>query len=118
MAWITVKPENVGGGRPRRAPAARFYPKTGQLALNHAAVALLGVPRRVYVQVEPELRRIRLQPAPPADGGAFTLAGGGNTPFRVSLKAVLAQHPQLAGAYRVVRSAGGIECIREGDGDE
>lgn len=114
MAWLPVKPENGGGGRQPKTPVAKLY-ASGKMTLSHAAVALLGDPRRVHVQIEPELKRIRLQPATPNDGGAFALAGGGNTPHRVSLTAVVRKYPGMVGDYRIVRAAGGIECIQEVD---
>lgn len=61
---------------------------------------------------EPELKRIRLQPSTPTDNGAFALAGGGNSPHRIGLKAVSTKYPQMVARYRVVRSAGGIECVQ------
>jgi hypothetical protein len=112
MAWIAVRPATIGGGRQPKEPIAKLY-KTGVFTLSFAAVALLGDPQRVHVQVEPELRRIRIQPATPHDVGAFSLAGGGNTPHRIGLRAVTRKFPELAGSYRVVRAAGGIECIQE-----
>lgn len=115
MAWIHVKPDNSGGsGRRRKEPTAKLY-DNGQLTLNHAATALLGEPPRVRVQIEPELKRMRLQPATPNDAGAFSLSGGGNSPHRISLKSVVRQFPALCGDYRVVRAAGGIECIQESE---
>jgi len=114
MAWIHVKPESLPGGRQPKAPTAKLY-ESGQFTLSHAAVALLGDPQRVHVQIEPELRRIRLQPATPNDTGAFALSGGGNTPHRIGLRAVTRKYPTLIGSYRVVRAAGGIECIQQED---
>lgn len=114
MAWVQIKPENTGGGRPQREPAAKLY-ATGQFTLNHAAVALLGEPPRVRVQVEPDMRRIRLQPATPNDNGAFALSGGGNSPYRIRMATAAKKYPQLVGDYRVARATGGIECIWEDD---
>lgn len=42
MAWISIKPENQGGGRQPKEPVAKLY-STGQFTLSHAAVAA-GVP--------------------------------------------------------------------------
>lgn len=115
MTWLHVKPAKLNGkGRQWKEPSAKLY-DSGQFTLNHAAVALLGDPPRVRVQIEPELRRIRLQPATPNDACAFSLSGGGNSPHRISLKSVVKQHPALIGDYRVVRMAGGIECIQESE---
>ncbi|WP_297636227.1 hypothetical protein [Caldilinea sp.] len=98
--------------RRQKKPAAKLY-DSGQFTLNHAATALLGKPPRVRVQIEPELKWMRLQPATPNDAGAFSLSGGGNSPHRISLKSVVKQFPALCGDYRVV--AGGIECIQESE---
>ena len=108
MPWIPVVPENQGGGRKQKTPSAKLY-DTGQFVLTHAAVALLGDPPKVRVQINPDERAIRLTPTTPTDSSAFALAGGGNVQHRISLKAVVTKYPQMVGAYRVVRSAGGIE---------
>lgn len=115
MTWIPIKPENLGGGRPSKDLKAKLY-DTGQFTISHAAVALLGDPPRVAVQVDPDAQRIRLAPATPTDGGAFSLAGGGNSPHRISLRSVARRWPDLVGEYAVVRVAGGIEC-RKQEGD-
>ncbi len=112
MAWISIKPENQGGGRQPKEPVAKLY-STGQFTLSHAAVALLGDPPKVRVQIEPELRRIRLQPATPNDNGAFALSGGGNSPHRIGLTSMSKKYPEMIANYRVVRSAGGIECVQD-----
>lgn len=112
MAWISIKPENQGGGRQPKEPVAKLY-ASGQFTLSHAAVALLGDPPKVRVQIEPELKRIRLQPATPNDNGAFALAGGGNSPHRIGLTSVSKKYAKMVASYRVVRSAGGIECIQD-----
>ena len=112
MAWLNIKPENQGGGRQPKEPIAKLY-STGQFTLSHAAVAILGDPAKVRVQVEPDLRRIRLQPTTPNDNGGFALAGGGNSPHRIGLTSVAKKYPQMIASYRVVRSAGGIECVQE-----
>ena len=83
MAWLNIKPENQGGGRQPKEPVAKLY-STGQFTLSHAAVAILGDPAKVRVQIEPDLRRIRLQPTTPNDNGGFALAGGGNSPHRIA----------------------------------
>lgn len=115
MAWIQIKPESQGGGRQPKEPTAKVY-ESGQMTLSHAAVALLGDPAKVRVQIEPELKRIRIQPATPNDVGAFSLSGGGNSPHRIGFKAVVRKYPQIVGEYRVVRASGGIECVRQ-DGE-
>lgn len=117
MPWINIKPENLGGGRQQKAPAAKLY-DSGQFVVNHAAVAMLGEPPRVRVQIDPDARLIRLTPATPSDNGAFALAGGGNAQHRLGLKAVAAKWPQMCTEYTVVRVAGGIECRPAIDRDD
>lgn len=112
--WIPVKPVSQGGGRTQKAPAAKLY-ETGQFTINHAAVELLGGPERVLVQIEPILKRIRLQPTTPENQGGFSLAGGGSGQHRISLKAAANEYPELIAEYVVVRIAGGIECRQVGD---
>lgn len=107
--WINVVPENLGGGRQQKTPAAKLY-DSGQFVINHAAVAMLGEPPRVRVQIDPDALRIRLTPATPTDNGAFALAGGGNAQHRLGLKAVASRWPQMVGEYQIARIAGGIEC--------
>jgi len=109
MPWINIKPENLGGGRQQKKPSAKLY-ESGQFVLNHAAVAMLGDPPRVSVQIDPDTLRIRLAPATPTDNGAFALAGGGNAQHRLGLKAVAGKWPQMVGEYTVQRIASGIEC--------
>ncbi len=109
MPWINIKPENLGGGRTQKAPAAKLY-ESGQFVINHAAVTMLGDPPRVRVQIDPDARLIRLTPATPTDTGAFALAGGGNAQHRLGMKAVASKWPMMCTSYTVVRIAGGIEC--------
>ena len=109
MPWINIKPENLGGGRTQKAPSAKLY-DSGQFVINHAAVAMLGEPPRVRVQIDPDARLIRLTPATPSDTGAFALAGGGNAQHRLGLKAVASKYTEMCTSYTVVRIAGGIEC--------
>jgi len=117
MPWINITPENLGGGRQQKLPAAKLY-DSGQFVINHAAVALLGEPPRVRVQIDPDAQRIRLTPATPNDNGAFALAGGGNAQHRLGLKAVANRWPKMIGEYQVARIAGGIECRRKESEDE
>lgn len=117
MAWINIKPENQGGGRKSKEAAAKLY-ASGQFTLSHAAVAMLGEPPKVRVQIEPEQKRIRITPATPTDSGAFSLAGGGNSPHRLGLKAVASKYPQMIAAYTVVRINGGIECRQAEEDDD
>ena len=109
MAFIDIKPDNSGGGRQPKELKAKVY-ASGQFTLSHAAVALLGHPPKVRVQVDPDAARIRLSPATPTDNGAFALAGGGNSPHRISLRAVVRKWPGMVGEYKVVRMSGGVEC--------
>lgn len=108
MAWIQVKPTNSGGGRRPAAPTAKLY-ESGQLTLSSATSALLGFPPKVLVQVEPDQRRIRLQPTTPENQGGFALSGGGNSPHRIGFKAAATKYPRLVGDYSAVKIAGGIE---------
>ena len=117
MPWITIKPENLGGGRKQNKPAAKLY-SAGQFVMNHATVALLGEPDRVTVQIEPETRRIRLMPTTPDSTGGFALAGGGNSQHRISLRAVVARWPEMAGEYSTHRIAGGLEFRRKDEAAE
>ncbi|MFZ1812147.1 MAG: hypothetical protein WAU02_01310 [Candidatus Saccharimonadales bacterium] len=109
MAGIDIKPDNSGGGRQPKELKAKLY-DNGQFTLSHAAVALLGEPPRVRVQVDPDARKVRVYPATPNDAGAFALAGGGNSPHRISLRTVAKRWPGMVAEYRVVRLAGGVEC--------
>ena len=104
MAWIDIKPDNSGGGRQPKELKAKLY-DNGQFTLSHAAVALLGEPPRVRVQVDPDARKVRVYPATPNDAGAFALAGGGNSPHRISLRTVAKRWPGMVAEYRVVRLA-------------
>lgn len=62
MTWIPIKPENLGGGRQSKELKAKLY-DTGQFTISLSAVALLGDPPRVAVQIDPDAQRIRLTPA-------------------------------------------------------
>jgi hypothetical protein len=108
MPWHKLIPASLGGGRQPKTPSAKLY-ATGQFTLSHATVTLLGDPARVRVEVDPEARIFRLTPTTPSDNGGFSLAGGGNSPHRLSLTSAIKRWPELAGEYRAVRSAGGVE---------
>lgn len=108
MPWLQIKPANSGGGRKPGLPTAKLY-ESGQLTISHAACALLGYPPKVLVQIEPDAERIRLQPTTPENQGGFSLAGGGNSPHRIGLKAVVNKYEQMIGEYIAVKMAGGIE---------
>ena len=108
MPWIQQVPANAGGGRKQQAPTGKVY-SDGQFAISHAAAAMLGAPERVLVFVEPELEAIRVQPTTPEHKGAFSLAGGGNSPHRISLRRAIKTYPQLEGEYAARKIAGGIE---------
>lgn len=116
MAWITIKPENTGGGRTAAPPSARMH-KDGALVMSAACMKLLGETKRVLVQVEPTLRAIRLTPTTPTNTGAFSINGGGGaTPPRVSLRKAVRKWPSLVGVYgEVKRIAGGVELRQTAD---
>ena len=76
MPWIPVVPENQGGGRKQKTPSAKLY-DTGQFVLTHAAVALLGEPPKVGVQINPDERAIRMTPTTPIERRAHLLPGAG-----------------------------------------
>lgn len=110
MAWINIKPVNTGGGRKSTAATAKLY-ATGMLSISHAACKMLGSPERVLVQINPETRRIRLMPTTPDNNGAFSLAGGGNTPHRIGIRSATTSYPELIADYKVTKIAGGIELV-------
>jgi len=116
MTYRQLIPQNTGGGRSRKAPAATFRPD-GQLTLNHAAADLLGEPGRVRVFVDADARRIRLEPTTPADGGGWSLSGGGNAQRRIGLRQLAKDHPEMAGDYSIHKLAGGIELRRKVEDD-
>jgi len=114
MPYRQLIPQNTGGGRSRQSPSAAFR-KDGQLVLNHAAAELLGNPPKVRVFADTDARRLRLEPTTPADGGGWSLSGGGNAQHRVGLRQFAKDHPAMAGDYSIHRLAGGIELRRQPD---
>ena len=114
MAWIVIKPANPGGTYSRQpvAPRGRLHP-AGELIINAAAMEMLGWPARVLVEVEPNELKIRLRPTTPDNMGGFVLAGGGHSPHRARLSAMMRRYPQLVGGYAVARIAGGVELRQD-----
>ena len=112
MPWKTITPTSSGGGRRPKQPAARLY-ADGQLSFTHAAVELLGSPERVRVEYNTDAHEFRIFPAAPDDAGSWSLAGGGNSPHRVGLRAFAKANPEYVGIYTVRKSARGILLIKE-----
>lgn len=108
---IAYKPAGRGGAGKRHPPAAKLT-ADGMLTLNHEAVELLGSPPRILMSVNPRQGRIYLRPATPGNyEGAYSLAGGGNSPHRISARSLIRDYPLLASAYRVGKSAEGIVLV-------
>lgn len=112
MAWQRLIPTNVGGGRKRTMLAARLD-ATGQLSMTHAVADLLGNPSRVTVEVEPELRQIRLRPTTPQDRGGWAFSGGGNASYRIRIAEAAKKWPQLIGEYTPTKLASGVLFIQK-----
>lgn len=108
MPWTKIVPKNSGGGRPPDEPAATMY-ESGQLTLTASAVKMLGNPERVRLEVDAQAERIRLTPTTPADGGGFSLSGGGNSPARIGCRDAVRRYEGLIGKYSVQKIAGGVE---------
>lgn len=100
-------------GRKSLKPAAALS-ASGLLSLNAAAAAALGEPEKVVVEVDVEKRAFRLAPATPADRGAWTLSGGGNTTYRIRLAAHAKEFEEcgMPGEYVVTRQAGCVVLTR------
>lgn len=113
MAWFKMVPANTGGGRPRALLTARMDAQ-GQFSMSHAVADMLGCPERVIVEVEPELRQIRLTPTTPDNRGGFALSGGGNASYRVRAKEVLNRWPGagLIGDYQPRKQASAVVFVR------
>jgi hypothetical protein len=109
MPWHTLKPARTGGGGRRKAPPAASISAGGLLLVNHAAVILLGEPERVTIQINLDEIRMRLIPLPPEATGGWSLSGGGNSQYRVMLRLLPQQYPQMIGAYTVHKTSKGIE---------
>ncbi|MCB0132560.1 MAG: hypothetical protein KDD78_16980 [Caldilineaceae bacterium] len=107
MSWKQIVPQNSGGGRKRKQPAATLY-KSGQLVLNHAAADLLGTPPRVILEVSTTSPAIRLRPTTAGDSGGFALSGGGNSQWRLMCKNLVRDHPDLCGPLGVSKAAHGL----------
>lgn len=110
--WIKIIPANQGGGRKSTEPTAKIS-EAGQLHMSQAAARLLGEPRRVRVEIQPDSQLVRMYPGTPDDGGAFSLSGGGNSPYRIHCRALVRDHPQMAGQYIASKINGGIELRKQ-----
>ena len=111
MPWHTLKPARTGGAGRRKAPPAASITAGGLLLINHAAVALLGAPERVTIQINPDEIRMRVIPLPPEATSGWSLSGGGNSQYRVMLRLLPQQHPQMIGSYTIHKTSKGIELI-------
>lgn len=117
MPWINLQPLRAGGtGRPRGAATAIVY-QGGDLTITHNSKALLGTPDRVRISYDPDAERIRLMPTTPGDVGGFALSGGGNSPYRASVRQMVKDHPNMVGHYNTVKTARGIELQKDEGGD-
>lgn len=113
MALVTIKPENVGGGRSSGQPSGKLY-KEGQFTLNAAFSKLLGNVERVIVQVDDKLPIIVLTPTTPTnEGGSFSVNGGGYMPIRLTLRGAVRRFPHLIGDYDQVRKRAGAIELRQ-----
>lgn len=112
MAWIRIKPKNIGGGRKPPPPTGKLY-ESGQFTLSNTTADMLGNPSRILVSIEPEIQRIRLTPTTPNDTGGFSLSGGGNSPYRIGLKLATKTYPQMIGDYVAYRITGGVELKKD-----
>ena len=107
MTWHKLVPANSGGGRKRDLRTARLDAH-GQFSMSHAVADMLGAPDRVLVEVEPELRQIRLTPTTPDNQGGFALSGGGNASYRVRMKEALNRWPEIEGTYTPRKQAAAV----------
>lgn len=112
--WKQLIP-STSGGRPegKQQPTAKLG-ENGHLSLNTATVKLLGATEKVLIFVDALADQIKLEPATLSDKGGWTLTGGGNTTYRVTLKQLIAIHPHMAGEYKVTRQAGSIVLVKAG----
>lgn len=117
MAWHKITPTNTGGGRSRALLSARMDAH-GQFSMSHAVADMLGNPDRVLVEVDPDLRQIRLTPTTPDNKGGFALSGGGNASYRIRAKEALNRWPDagLVGEYVPRKQANAVLFVRTDDG--
>lgn len=107
-------PANTGGGRARTLLAARMN-ATGQFSMSHAVADMLGNPERVIVEVEPDLKQIRLTPTTPDNKGGFALSGGGQSSSHIRAKEILNRWPALVGEYRPRKQAAAVVFVKAVD---
>ena len=111
MPWIRIVPTNRGGGR-KPAPAGATLNAAGQMHITLAAAQMLGLPPRVLIDVEPEKQLMRFQPTTDDHEGAFSLSGGGNSPYRLHTVRIAKEFPQMVGRYRARKIMHGIEFYK------
>lgn len=111
MAWIRIIAANSGGGRSRALRAARLTAE-GQFSMTHAVADMLGNPKRVIVEVEPELQQIRLTPTTPDNKGALALSGGGNSSSHIRAKEIVNRWPHLVGKYEPRKQAAAVIFVK------
>ena len=117
--WHKLIPANTGGGRTRALISAQMD-KHGQFSITHAVADMLGNAHRVIVEVEPDLKQIRLTPTTPDNTGGFTLSGGGNSPHRIRAKEILNKWPNMIGKYQPRKQASAVlfVLVDDTEGDE
>ena len=114
MAWHKLKPQNTGGGRKRALVTARLD-ESGQFSMSHAVADMLGNPDRVLVEVEPDLKQIRLTPTTPTNEGGFALSGGGNASHRIRMRDAVTRWPEMVGHYQPRKYANAVLFVQEDD---
>lgn len=114
MAWIRIIAANSGGGM-KRGKLSATLDTHGQFSLTHAVADMLGNPRRVIVEVEPELQQIRLTPTTPDNKGAYALSGGGLSPHRFRSKEIVTRWPEMVGKYEPRKQASAVIFIKMAD---
>lgn len=117
--WKQLIPAAVGG-RPegKQLPTAKLG-ENGHLSLNSATVKLLGATEKILVFVDTVEHQIKLEPATLTDRGGWTLTGGGNTTYQITVRQLATNHPSMIGGYRVTKQARSIVLVKqEGEGNE
>ncbi len=116
MAWHRLIPANMGGGMTRGKLSATMDGH-GQFSMTHAVSDMLGNPRRVIVEVEPELQQIRLTPTTPDNKGAFALSGGGLSPSRIRAKEIINRWPEMIGKYQPRKQANAVLFVKAAEAE-
>lgn len=114
MAWI-----DIGAGEHNRPKNNKYepliaaaYPTCNTLHIDYTAVALMGNPRRIRVQYDPDAELIRLSPTHPTDKEGFTLSIASAYYRSITVARMLRRHPHMEGRYAVSQCEGGIELCR------